>query len=280
MCLNSPQDVTVNLTVTAPPAQLSVTPTQITLSVESGQSTTRQVQIANTGGGTLNWTAALVQAAPWLSFSPSSGTAPGVLTVTINAVDVQPGQYTGKVRIAGGAGVQNSPQDVTINLTVTAPPFFVIPTAVSWTYIPPATPGTRTVTVTGVGISWHAGVVPMDSMQRIQAAIDAGQPLVISDGHLVLGNGGEDVPIVDYIDVSPSSSTANQTGVTLSLVLARVPYGFNQAAVVFVADDVASPPAVVVRASVLRTLARRERPVLCAFDRCGPIVWDQQGRTR
>ena len=120
--VNSPQDITVNLTVTAQPAQLSVTPTQITLSLESGQSATQQVQIANTGSGPLNWTATLVQGAPWLSFSPSSGTAPSTLTLTVNAAGVQPGQYTGTVRVAGSAGVLNSPQDVTVNLTVTAPP--------------------------------------------------------------------------------------------------------------------------------------------------------------
>ncbi len=252
--LNSPQDVTVNLTVTAPPApRLSVTPTAIALSVDSGQSTTRSVQIANTGAGTLNWTAALVQGGPWLSFSPSSGTAPSTLTLSMNAVNVQPGQYTGIVRVTGAAGVLNSPQDITVTLTVTAPPFFVTPTAVTWTYIPPTPPGTRTVTVTGTGISWHAGVVPMDSMQRIQDAIAAGRLMAINNGFLALGDGGEDVPIVDYIDVSPSSSTANQTGVTLSLIPANVPYGFNQAAVVFVADGVATPPAVVVRTSVLRT---------------------------
>ena len=252
---NSPQNVTVNLTVTAPPSpRLSITPTAISLSLESGQSTTRPVQITNTGAGTLAWTASLVEGAPWLSFSPSNGTAPSTLTLTINAVNVQPGQYSGTVRVTAGAGVLNSPQDVTVSLTVTAPPFFVTPTAVTWTYIPPTPPGTRTVTVTGTGISWHAGVVPMDSMQRIQAAIDAGRLLVINGGILALGDGGEDVPIVDYVDVSPSSSTANQTGVTLSLIPANVPYGLNQVAVVFVADGVASPPAVVVRASVLRTL--------------------------
>lgn len=251
---NSPQEVTVNLTVTTPPApNLSVNPTQIAVTVESGQSTTRQVQITNTGAGTLNWTASLIEGAPWLSFAPSGGTAPSTLTATINAVNVQPGQYTGRIRITGASGVLNSPQDVTISLTVTAPPFSVTPNAVSWAYIPPGTPGTRTVTVTGTGISWHAGVVPTESMERVQAAIDAGRQMTINNGFLVLGDGLEDVPIVDFIDISPSSSSANQTGVTLSLVLNRVPYGLSQAAIVFVADQIASPPAVVVRASVLRT---------------------------
>jgi hypothetical protein len=253
--LGSPQDITVTITVTEPPLpQLSVTPTAITLSLEQGQTTTRDVQIANTGAGTLDWTAALVQGAPWLSFSPTSGQAPSTLVLSISAVGVDPGQYVGKVQITGGGGALNSPQDVTVNLTVTPAPFYATPTSVAWTYIPPTNPGTRTVTVTGVGISWHAGVVPMDQMQRIQAAIDAGLPMSINNGILVINDGGEDVPIVDYIDVNPSSSGANQTGVLLNLVLDRVPYGFSQVAVVFVADGVAMPPAVVVRATVLRTL--------------------------
>ena len=93
--------------------------------LESGQSTTRPVQITNTDAGTLAWTASLVEGAPWLSFSPSNGTAPSTLTLTINAVNVQPGQYSGTVRVTAGAGVLNSPQDIAVSLTVTAPPFFV-----------------------------------------------------------------------------------------------------------------------------------------------------------
>ena len=250
---NSPQDVTVNLTVTAPPSPLlSVTPTEISLSLESGQSTTRPVQITNTGAGTLTWTASLVQGAPWLSFSPSSGTAPSTLTLTINAVGVQAGQYPGKVRVTAGTGTEqptgyHGQSDGDRAAVLRDPECRIVDLRST------RNPGTRTVRVTGTGIGWHAGVVPMDSMQRIQAAIAAGRLMAINNGFLVLGDGGEDVPIVDYIDVNPSSSTAVQIDVTLSLVLAKVPYGLNQAAVVFVADGVASPPAVVVRASVLRT---------------------------
>lgn len=254
--VNSPQDISVNLTVTAPPApRLSVAPTEIDLTLESGQSETSPIQIGNTGAGSLSWTAALIGAVPWLTFSPSSDTAPSTMTAAISAVDLQPGQYSGKIRITGASGVQNSPQDVTVNLTVTAPAFSVTPNLVTWIYIPPGSPGSRSVTVTGAGVRWHAGVVPMDSLQRVQAAIDAGRQMAIGDGLLALGDGGEDVPVViDYIDISPSSGTANQTGVTLSLVPARVPYGLSQVAIVFVADNIADPPAVVVRASVLRTL--------------------------
>jgi hypothetical protein len=87
----------------------------------------------------------------------------------------------------------------------------------------------------------------------VQAALDAGRQMTVENGLLALGDGGEAVPVVDYVDISPSSSTANQTGVTLSLLPERVPYGLNQVAIVFVAVGIADPPAVVVRASILRT---------------------------
>ena len=51
---NSPVDVTVNLTVTTPPSPRStVSPTEVSLSVQSGQTATQAVQITNTGPGTL-----------------------------------------------------------------------------------------------------------------------------------------------------------------------------------------------------------------------------------
>jgi hypothetical protein len=74
---------------------------------------------------------------------------------------------------------------------------------------------------------------------------------------MIIGEGGnaEGTPVVDWIDVNPVTGVATPGGifVDLTLVLSQVPYGLNSAAVVFVADMVASPPAVVVRASALRT---------------------------
>jgi hypothetical protein len=161
------------------------------------------------------------------------------------------------VRIDGSAGAGNSPQTITVNLTVTAPQFSVQPGSVSWFYQPPANPGLRPVSISGQNVAWHAGVVPTSSSARVEEAIAAGQPIKLQDGRLLIGAGAnaEEVPIVDWIDVNPVTGVATPGGifVDLSLVLDRVPYGFNTAAVVFVADTVASPPAVVVRASALRT---------------------------
>lgn len=254
---NSPQTITVNLTVTAPPNPiLTVSPLTVDLTLQAGQSATQPIGISNSGAGTLNWTATVVDGSTWLSMSPASGTAPSAPQLQVNTGGVTPGQYVGRVRI-DSAGASNSPQTITVNLTVTAPQFLVQPASVSWIYQPPVNPGARTVVISGQNVAWHAGVVPMSVAAQVEQAVAAGRPVKLQGGQLVLGQGAnaEAVPIVNWIDVNPATGVATPGGifVDLTLVLNQVPYGLNLAAVVFVADAVASPPAVVVRASAVRT---------------------------
>ncbi len=239
---------------------LSVTPLSITRSLQAGQNSADPITIANSGTGTLNWSATVVEGAGWLSMSPASGTAgtaPSTPQLLISTSGVAPGQYVGRVRI-DAPGASGTPQTITVNLTVTAPQFSVQPNRVSWLYTPPVNPGVRTVTVIGQNVPWHAGVVPMSAAAQVEQAVAAGQPVKLQDGVLMIGEGAgvQEVPIVDWISISPVTGVAVPGGifVDLTLVLDRVPYGINSAAVVFVADTVASPPAVVVRASALRSL--------------------------
>lgn len=239
---------------------LNVTPTSIVWNLQAGQSTSQQVQITNTGGaGTLNWTASVTEGGSWLSINPSSGTAPSNMLVAANTANLTGGTYTGKVRVVGTGSVFNSPVDITVTLTVTAPQFSVRPANVSWYYRSGSNPGQRVVEVVGPSINWHAGAVPTSMVPLIEEAIAAGTPLRFDGGRLLIGDQPtpEDVPIVEWIDINPTVGTATQSGTTvqLSLVTGQVEYGFTTAAVVFVADQVASPPAVIVRASVLRSLA-------------------------
>ena len=237
---------------------LAVNPTSISFDVQAGQIATQQVQISNTGTGTLNWTASVIEGGSWLTVSPASGTAPANIAVKANATDLVGGTYTGKVRVAGVGTVVNSPVDIPVSLTVTAPEFSVRPSAVSWYYRPGTNPPSREVAVVGPSINWHAGTVPTSAIPQIEEAITNGTPMRFDNGVLMLGDqhGPDDVPIVDWIDIDPSVGTATPGGaaVQLDLVTSQVPYGFNTAAVVFVADQVASPPAVIVRVSVLRSL--------------------------
>ena len=112
--------------------RLSVTPTTVSLTLQSGQTGTQAVQITNTGTGTLTWTSTVTQGANWLSIQPTGGTAPTAATLQIDARNLAAGTYTGTVSISGQSGTIDSPQNVTVNLTVTAPPsprLSVTPTA-------------------------------------------------------------------------------------------------------------------------------------------------------
>lgn len=235
---------------------LVVSPLTVNLNLQAGQGGSQSISIANSGTGTLNWTATITAGAAWLTLSQASGTAPSTLILAVNTNAVAPGNYVGRVVIDAGPGVFDSPQTITVNMTITAPEFSVQPNRVSWLYQPGVNPGLRTVSVIGSSIPWHAGLVPQSAADRIEQAIDEGQSVKLADGKLVIGegDGAEDVPFVDWIDINPAVGLAAPGGilVDLSLVVARVPQGFSQAAVVFVADTVASPPAVVVRAGVLR----------------------------
>jgi hypothetical protein len=235
---------------------LSVSPLTIDLNLQFGQNASTPVTIANTGAGTLNWTATVVDGAAWLSISSPSGTAPSTLQVLVSTGGVAPGAYVGRVRI-DAPGATGTPQTITVNLNVTAPPFAAQPGTITWLYQPPVNPGVQTVTVSGQNVAWHAGVVPTSAADQVERAVAAGQAVKLQDGQLIIGDGraAETVPVVNWVDINPVSGVATPGGilVDVSLVLDRVPNGFRSFAVVFVADTVASPPAVVVRGSTLRS---------------------------
>ncbi|MCB1021162.1 MAG: M36 family metallopeptidase, partial [Acidobacteria bacterium] len=86
------------LSATAP-AHLAVSSSGLSFNGSGSQS----VQISNSGGSSLSWTAS--SAAAWASLSKVSGAAPSTLTVTANAAGLAPGNYATTVEIdAGGAG--------------------------------------------------------------------------------------------------------------------------------------------------------------------------------
>ena len=81
-------------------------------------------QVQNAGSGILGWTATTADSGGnWLSVSPLTGTAPSTLTVTVSASGLAAGVYTGTVTIAAleGSNTANSPQVLTVSLSVGAP---------------------------------------------------------------------------------------------------------------------------------------------------------------
>jgi len=99
--------------------RLAVSPTRVTFFKEPTDPDTdaRTIHITNDGGGILHWQAEKSDTG-WLRISPSSGTAPGDLTIWINKSGLSEGTYIGTVTISGEGAVYQSPQSVRVILYV------------------------------------------------------------------------------------------------------------------------------------------------------------------
>jgi len=105
--------------------QISISRMQLTFgSILSGPTTdTQSFYIANSGGGTLQWSVG--DNASWLSVSPTSGTDYGKVFVSVDATGLPAGTYVGGI-IISSTNAWNSPQAINVTLAVReggSPPF-------------------------------------------------------------------------------------------------------------------------------------------------------------
>lgn len=167
--VNSGQKVAVTLTVTAPPS-LSTGPASITINVTTGTAT-QPITINNTGGQSMNWSAALAQGAPsFVSLSSTSGSLAGgnntTINVNVDATGVQGGNsYSTSVIVsaidpATGNAVAGSPVKIPVTINVAAPAMQVSTTSLAFTTQVGTNPAADTLTVTNTGgdtLSWTIG---------------------------------------------------------------------------------------------------------------------------
>lgn len=120
---NTPRAVTVNVTVTAstPIPTLSLDTSTVSWTYTSGGSlpTNQNVAASCTSPGcevTKSFTGC-----SWLTVTPTSGNTPQAFTFAANITGLDPGPYTCPVSLTGTGEVNNSPQLVTVSLTVLAP---------------------------------------------------------------------------------------------------------------------------------------------------------------
>ncbi|HTG17935.1 MAG TPA: hypothetical protein VK747_21995, partial [Blastocatellia bacterium] len=111
--------VVYNGTATTGGPTIGVSPASMSFTATVGGSNpaNQSLNITNTGGGTLNWTAS--SNATWLSVSPTSGTAPSTATVSANISGLAVGTYNGAITISA-PGASNTPVTVPVTLTVNA----------------------------------------------------------------------------------------------------------------------------------------------------------------
>src|SRR3989441_990508 len=115
-----------------PPARaLSVPPSSLSFSYQQGGSAPAAQSLSVASGG--SYTAA--KSTSWLSISPTSGTTPGTVNVSVSA-GMATGTYTDNVTITA-SGATGSPKSIPVTLTVTAaaaPTLSVSPSLLSFSY--------------------------------------------------------------------------------------------------------------------------------------------------
>ena len=119
---NSPQTVTVNLNVIGPEIGLNKTNYSFTAFGKNSSVVPEILNISNTGVDTLKWQIQIPSDCNWLIIEPQSGTALDSNTVTISA-DLSKANYgnnTAQFAVVSADAI-NSPQTVTVNLTVNGP---------------------------------------------------------------------------------------------------------------------------------------------------------------
>ena len=116
---NSPRKVPVTFRIRQP--VLSVTPSSLSDNAQQGDTAkkTKTLNVTNTGGGTLSWTA--TPDTTWLSAVPGGGTGAGSITVTLNPAGLASGTHTGHVTVTS-VGATGSPAQITVTFTITPPP--------------------------------------------------------------------------------------------------------------------------------------------------------------
>ena len=114
---NGNPDVIIPVTLSVALGNLTVSPATLNFQQNPGgpAPANQTISVASTGA-ILQFTA-FPSSVSWLTVNPNSGTTPGQVTVAVNGATLQPGTNSAQVNVVSpGAG--NSPQPVTVNLTV------------------------------------------------------------------------------------------------------------------------------------------------------------------
>jgi uncharacterized protein (TIGR03437 family) len=108
------------MAISATPA-IGATPTSMQFTYTAGGAVpaAQTIQITNSGGGTLNWSASVT--ASWLTVTPTSGTAPSAISVSIVPAGLSMGSYQDTITVTA-SGASNTPLTVPVTLTVQAAP--------------------------------------------------------------------------------------------------------------------------------------------------------------
>ena len=230
-----------------PPPNLSVSPTSLSFSGTAGAANpaARTVSVANTGGGTLNFTAS--DDASWVTVTPGTGTAPRDLSVAVNTAGLAAGAHTATVRVES-PGVDGSPRliPVTLNLAPAAPPVLsVTPASLSFSAtVGGASPAAQNLAVANTG-SGTLSFSASDNAPWLSVTPASGTaPSTLSAAANITG-----LAVGTYtgaVTVTAAGVTGSPATIPVTLVVGSVPppttglvgaWGFNEASGTTVADS-------------------------------------------
>jgi uncharacterized protein (TIGR03437 family) len=189
---NGTPDVTIPVTYTVTSGNLTVSPATLNFTqTANGPAPAAQTVSINSSGVPLSFSAltSVSTTVNWLTVTPTSGATPGTVSVSVNSGSLTPGTYTGQVNITSPAA-GNSPQTVTVNLTVGQAQNIALSTA-SLNFSAQAgaaAPATQTVAVTA-----STGTLPFTAAATVTSSSTS------------------------WLSVTPTSGTASQTPTNLTV---------------------------------------------------------------
>jgi hypothetical protein len=204
--------IPVTFVVTAPPA-IGMSPSSLSFTAQqgSGNPSAQTLNISNSGGGTLSWTA--TPDTTWLTASPSSATGNGGVSISVTTGILTAGSYTGNITLSATGA---SSRTVPVTFTVTAAPSISLsPTSLTYTATQGGSnPANQTVTLTNTGgianwtvsdnASWLSVTPPSGSSSSTLTA-------AVNTSGLAAGN------YSGTITVSATGTTSRTVTVTLAV---------------------------------------------------------------
>lgn len=189
----------------------------------------QSIEITNSGGGTLAWSA--TTNAPWLSVLPSSGTAPGTISVAVAPSGLSVGTYNGTVQISS-AGASDSPVSISVALSVAARPatLTVSPQVLTFNYtVGSAAPAAQSVSVTNGGggtLAWTASTsATWVGLSAASGTAPATLSVSVNPANLAAGSYPASVQITSV------GATGSPVSVSVTLAIQAAPPAVNITAV-------------------------------------------------
>ena len=233
--------VSVSFTVqpTQPPQMTIGSPRESFGGFQGGTAQTAQLQISNSGGGVVMFSAAAttVDGASWLSVTPASASAtpsaPSLLTVTADPGSLVPGTYTGAINITT-AGVTTA-VPVTLSVAAAAPIFLLTDSGLTFTAAAQGgAPLARTLGILNAGqgpLNWSATIKTLSGGNWLQISSTSGTA---------------NKPFADVSNISVSVDPSNLTpGTYYGQIHLTSPNASNSpqpVTVIFTVQDPKTPP--------------------------------------